>query len=144
MIDEEGIKNELQSIKAKLLSCQKAEDIILSSLITSFAASICIYSNNPHLGYTLISQQITVQMYGTTTLSLQGINPKWIVCHDLITNQQNKTFCKVAQSVSFDFMKKHINEFIFKEFSLREIEKMNPYYKCIKFELPSLIFREIL
>ena len=41
-------------------------------------------------------------------------------------------------------MKNHINEFIFKDFKLREIEKFNPYYKSIKRKLPSLIYYEIL
>ena len=84
-----------------------------------------------------------MQLYGITTLSLQGINPKWIVCYDLMTNVQNKTFCKVAHGVTFDFMKSHVNELIFKEFDLRTVEKINPFYGCISKNLSSLVYSEI-
>lgn len=85
------------------------EDVFLSALITSFATNLCIYSNCLSLGYTLISQDITLQIYGISTLSLLGINPPWIVCYDLMTNAWNKTYCKVAHAVKFEFIEKHVN-----------------------------------
>ena len=112
-------------------------------MITSFATNICLYSNNPYIGYTFISQELTVQLYGTTTLSLEGKTPKWIVCQDLFTNQYNQTYCKVAHGISYKFMETHINSYIFQEYKLKEIEKKNPYYKYIKKELPTLIYLEV-
>ena len=38
------------------------------------------------MGYTIVSQRRPIQIYGTSTLSLQGINPKWIICYDLNTS----------------------------------------------------------
>ena len=60
-----------------------------------------------------------------------------------MTNVQNKTFCKVAHGVTFDFMKSHVNELIFKEFDLRTVEKINPFYGCISKNLSSLVYSEI-
>ena len=82
-------------------------------MISSFAANLCLYSQNPHVGYTLLSQEKTIQIYGTSTLSLQGITPKWLICYDLFTNQHEQTYCKVAHGVDYEFMRSHINSHIF-------------------------------
>lgn len=42
-------------------------------------------------------QDIPVQIYGTSILSIQGIYPKWLVCYDLYQNDRNQTYFKVAQ-----------------------------------------------
>ena len=115
-----------------MVNCKKASDVLVSALISSFAANLCLYSENSHIGYTLLSQEKTIQVYGTSTLSLQGITPKWLICYDLFTNQYEQTYCKVAHGVDYEFMKNHINRYIFTEFKLKEAEKTNPFYMCIK------------
>ena len=40
-------------------------------------------------------------------------------------------------------MRNHINKYIFTEFKLKEAEKANPFYVCIKKSLSSLVYLEI-
>lgn len=91
-----------------------------------------------------MSHQTTVQLYGITTLSLQGINPKWIVCYDLYTNNKGQTFCKVAHQVDFSFLENHVNSYILKTYDVMKLEKENPFYKCIEKNLPTLVFLEVM
>jgi len=60
--------------------------MILACLTTSFCTNLCLYSGDPQIGYTLISQKRPIQLYGTSNISLLGITPKWIICYDLIEN----------------------------------------------------------
>jgi hypothetical protein len=76
----------MKKCKVKLKVKKDFEDRILACLSTSFCANICLYSGNPYIGYTYIAKQRPVTIYGTSTLSLQGICPKWIVCYDLYEN----------------------------------------------------------
>ena len=82
--DDFGI--ELKKVKTKVVNCKNINDVLLSCLITSFAANLGLFSGNERIGYTLINLDRTIQMYGTTSLSLQGINPKWIIGFDLYEN----------------------------------------------------------
>lgn len=100
----------------------------MACLMSSFVTNICLFSGNQQIGYTLMSQSMPVSLYGTTILSLQGNSPKWIVCYDLYTNQNNQTFCKVAQSIEFDFVKKTVRKEVFELFNLEAAEKANPFY----------------
>ena len=99
-------------------SCKSYNEIVLSCLITSFATNLCLYSNNDKIGYTLISLDRTIQLYGSTTLSLQGIHPKWVLSYDFYENDKGTTYCKMAHSVEYDFMLKHVNPYIVKEFQI--------------------------
>jgi hypothetical protein len=67
----------------------------MSCLLSSFCQNLCLYSGNSIIGYTLINQKLPIQIYGSSFLALQGINPKWIVCYDII--KTSNTFCKLAQ-----------------------------------------------
>ena len=87
--------------KVKLNKKQNLEDRILACLSSSFCANICLYSGNTYIGYTYIAKERPVALYGTSSLSLQGINPKWIVCYDLFENKEGKLFCKVANEITF-------------------------------------------
>ena len=72
--------------KSKLNTYRSNQDRILSCLTTSFCTNLCLYSGNPFIGYTYMNQKRTVVIYGTSSLTLQGICPKWILCYDLYEN----------------------------------------------------------
>lgn len=40
-------------------------------------------------------------------------------------------YCKVANAIEFDFLKKNTNEYILTKFKIREAEKKNPFYNKI-------------
>lgn len=65
-------------------------------MVTSFSVNLALYSNNPKVGYTLVLQRKPISIYGTSTLSQQGLCPKWIVCYDLKTNDKGVTYCTIA------------------------------------------------
>ena len=88
----------------KIKKCVTFRDMVLSCLITSFSANLCKFSGNPHIGYTLVSQRKPVRIYGTSNLSLLGIDADWIISYDLYTNEIGRLYCKVAHRVSFDFI----------------------------------------
>lgn len=127
----------------KIIRCKSFKEIILACLTTSFCANLCIYSGNPHVGYTLVSQRRPIQLYGTCNLSLQGINPKWMVCYDLITNEQGKFFCKVAHSVEFEFLKGTVDNYVMKKYDILAMEHLNPFYKELHFDLPTSVLQVV-
>ncbi len=59
-----------------------------------------------------------MQIYGTSILNLQGICPKWILFYDLYENQKGQMYCKISNSIDFDFMLKNMNPYIRKKFNL--------------------------
>ena len=117
--------------------------MVLSCLITSFSPNLCKFSGNPRIGYTLVNQRKPVQIYGTSNLSLLGIETDWIICYDLYTNQLGRLFCKVAHKVSYDFIKNHTDPYIQERFHVDEIQKKNPFYEQIKYDLPTNILGQI-
>lgn len=52
-------------------------------------------------------------------------------------------YCKVANAIEFDFLKKNTNEYILTKFKIREAEKKNPFYNKIEYNLPTLLFSDI-
>jgi hypothetical protein len=60
----------------------------------------------------MVSQRRPLQIYGTSNLSLLGIPSDWIICYDLNTNEVGLLYCKVAHAITYDFMKKHIDRYI--------------------------------
>lgn len=58
-------------------------------------------------------------MYGTSTLSLQGINPKWVVCYELYENIKNEKYFKVAHQVDYNFLLQHVDDYILKEYQIQ-------------------------
>lgn len=88
-------------------------------MITSFCVNLCIYSENPRVGYTLVLQKKPVIIYGTSTLAQQGLNPKWILCYDLKTNDKGSTYCTIAHEVNFDFLKNTVENYVFNRLNLR-------------------------
>lgn len=117
--------------------------MILSCLITSFSPNLCKYSGNPHIGYTLVNQRRPVQIYGTSNLSLLGIESDWIICYDLFSNEVGRLYCKVAHKVSFDFIKSHTDNFIQERFSIQKIQDKNPFYSQLHYSVPTMIVRQI-
>lgn len=67
------MEDDLDEIKEKLRHCKTFNDILMACLITSFIPNLCIYSEDPQIGYTLINQERPIAIYGTSTLSLVGI-----------------------------------------------------------------------
>ncbi len=104
---------------------------MLSCLITSFVPNLCVYSQDPRIGYTLISQKRPIAIYGTSTLSLVGLNqnsPKWILSYDFYTSEKGKFYCKIAQGIDFKFLKNNINTYVWNKFNLAKAEHINPFY----------------
>ena len=63
----------------------------------------------------MVSQRKPLVIYGTSNLSLLGRDPEWIVGYDLYTNEAGRLYCKVAQEVTYPFMKNHMNKDVFKK-----------------------------
>lgn len=84
-----------------------------------------------------------MQIYGTSNLSLLGIEADWIICYDLYTNEVGRLYCKVAHQVSFDFIKNHTDVFIQERFSIQQIQNKNPFYEQINYSLPTTVGRQI-
>jgi hypothetical protein len=53
-------------------------------------------------------------------------------------------YCKIANSIDFEFLKNHTNKYILNKFKILEAEKSNPYYEKISMQVPSLVFLNIL
>jgi len=70
-------------------------------------------------------------IHGTSTLSLLGIFPKWIVCYDLRTNEKGVTSCTIAHEVDFIFLKNTVQTYVFNKLQLGSAQKMNPFYDTI-------------
>jgi hypothetical protein len=109
----------IDTIKVKLKYSKSTDDVLLSCMVTSFCLNLCLYSNNPRVGYTLVLQKKPVVVYGTSTLAQQGLTPKWIVCYDLKTNDKGITYCTLAHEVNFDSLKRTVEDFVFKRLNLR-------------------------
>lgn len=117
--------------------------MVLSCLITSFSPNLCKYSGNPHIGYTLVNQKRPVQIYGTSNLSLLGIEADWVICYDLYTNQVGRLYCKVAHKVCYQFIKDHADPYIQERFKISKIQENNPFYEQINYSLPTTMIRQI-
>lgn len=83
------LEDEIDEVKEKLRHCQSFNDVLMGCLVTSFIPNLCIYSEDPIIGYTLISQERAIAIYGTSTLSLVGLtssSPKWVLAYDFYTS----------------------------------------------------------
>lgn len=132
-LQEANYLSEIQIAGSKIEKCNSFRDMVLSCLITSFSPNLCKFSGNPHIGYTLVNQRKPVQIYGTSNLSLLGIEADWIICYDLYTNQLGRLYCKVAHKVSYDFIKNHTSSYIQKIFRINDIQQKNPFYEQMKY-----------
>lgn len=88
-------------------------------MVTSFCVNLSLYSGDPNIGYTLVLQKKPIMIYGTSTLSLQGLFPKWILCYDLKTNQKGVTFCSIAHEVDYKFLQKVVENDVFLKLNLK-------------------------
>lgn len=80
-------QNKIESLDVRIHKC----------LLSAFFQNLCLYSGTPKLGYTLISRNLNLRIYGTSSLNLQGLNPKWIICSEICQNNFN--YCKVTKSL---------------------------------------------
>jgi len=112
-------------------------------LITTFSPNLCKYSGNPSIGYTIVGEQRPIQIYGTSNISLLGVSPNWIICYDLYTNELGTLYCKLAHSLTYSFMEKHIDKDIWRQYKIDNIEKNNPFYKEIVYNLPTKILQQV-
>ena len=95
------------------------------------------------MGYTIVNQRRPIQIYGTSNLSLLGIQSDWIICYDLYTNQAGRLYCKLAHKVDYSFMKNHIDKYVWKKFDVDAIEKNNPFYTDLSIYLASKYIQQI-
>jgi hypothetical protein len=91
----------------------------------------------------MVSQRRPLQIYGTSNLSLLGMPSDWIICYDLYTNEMGRLYCKVAHAITYDFMKKHVDKYIWQTFRVSEMQYNNLFYKEINYELPTKILQQI-
>ena len=54
-----------------------------------------------------------------------------------------RLFCKVAHKVNFSFIKVHTDSYIQEKFGIQRIEKKNPFYEQLNYELPTAILGQI-
>ena len=62
--EEKDYRRELDTASLKIRSCTSFREMVLSCLITSFSPSLCKFSGNPDIGYTIVNQRKPVQIYG--------------------------------------------------------------------------------
>ncbi len=62
-------------MKYRLRYCKTYNDVLMISLVSSFLPNLCRYSGNAEIGYTLVSQRRPIQIYGSSSLALVGLNP---------------------------------------------------------------------
>ena len=115
-IDTHKCQEFVDDVLQKERKFKNTKDLIIACILPSFCEELCLYSGNSKVGYTSIKREIPLQIYGTSFLSLQGITPKWIVSFNVFTTSTN--FCAVAQSVSFDLLKKVISEMLYKRYRI--------------------------
>lgn len=53
-------------------------------------------------------------------------------------------YCKIANSIDFNFLKNNTNKYILNKFNIINSEKTNPYYEKVVKKLPTLVFLNIL
>jgi hypothetical protein len=111
-INEDYFSQEIKKASIKISKCKSFREIVLSCLISSFSSNLCKFSGNPHIGYTIVNQRRPMQIYGTSNLSLLGIEADWIISYDLYTNDLGRLYCKVAHAISYEFIEDHTDEFI--------------------------------
>lgn len=73
----------MKDAKRKLKTVSKSNEAVFSCLLTSFINNLALYSGHELVGYTVISNQIPIQIYGSSILTIQGVNPKWIIFFDI-------------------------------------------------------------
>lgn len=142
-IDNDYFKEEIVRASEKIRKCKSFREVILSCLITSFASNLCKFTGNPHIGYTIVNQRRPVQIYGTSNLSLLGIEADWIISYDLYTNELGRLYCKVAHKVSFEFVAAHTDKFIQDKFNIQKIQEKNPFYEQVSYSLPTTVISRI-
>jgi hypothetical protein len=91
----EDFEDYAYEVQAKIANFPDTKDLVLSCLLASFCQNLCLFSNNAQIGYTMICNQQPIQIFSSSFLALQGINPKWIVCYDIC--KTSSTFCRIAQ-----------------------------------------------
>jgi hypothetical protein len=129
------MKDDLMKCRSKLEKYDKEEDRILSCLTTSFAANLCLFSGHPQIGYTYMSMEKLVTIYGTSCLSLLGICPKWILAYDFYENKDGKLYCKVANEIDYDFMRNTVEDYVYQKYEINKLNNCNPFYKSVSYEL---------
>ena len=76
----------------------------------------------------MVNLKRPVQVYGSSNLSLLGIQADWIICYDLFSNEIGRLYCKVAHKVNYQFIKIHADPFIQEKFKIQNIQDKNPFY----------------
>lgn len=107
-----------EEVMTKERKLRNNKDLILACILPSFCEELCLYSGNGKIGYTSIKREIPLQIYGTSFLSLQGINPKWIVSFDVF--KTSNMFCRLAQAVRFDLLREAVPPRLFKRYKIDE------------------------
>lgn len=118
-------------------SYQGRKENILRCFLSAFYPDICTYNGNPQIGYYQLQKQMVLQVYGSSTLQILNIYPKWIIGCDLYLSERGYQYCRVAQEISFDLIIKHVPSQYLNQYKIHELEHIDgPIYKII--EIPNL------
>ena len=80
----------------------KIEDEIGKCFLTGLFPNLSLYSGNSKLGYTFIRQMELIQIHGASSLALQGIFPKWIICTEI--NKYQYLSAKICNSIDISWI----------------------------------------
>jgi hypothetical protein len=125
------------------MHCKNVNEIILACLMSSFSSNLCLYSGNPKIGYTLISKRKPIQIDKFSALSIVESYPQWIIAHEFFTNQNGHFYCKLAQKTDYEFVINMIEPYMLDKYQLKNMNKINPFYRQIKFQLSTKIINQI-
>lgn len=123
---------------------------ILQCCLCAFFPNLALFSGFHELGYTFLRENKVIRIHGASSLNLQGIYPRWIICGEI--QLVNDYFCtKVASYVDINWIKHLIPKGFLEKFNILSLEDYPlyvdiPYQKlsssiieCIKKERGNLI-----
>ena len=140
---EEEIKHHLAQIQInneKKVDGKSMKENIIKCFLSSFFQNICLYSDSPEIGYTLIREMQNIKLYSTSALVLTETYPKWIITYE-ITQTNNNSYTKVANKVDISWIKEIVPENYLQFYNITNFDT-NPIYKFITHsKVPTIFLR---
>jgi len=79
----------------KVTKEEHTDDAILKCFLAAFYPNVCLYTNVPMIGYSLLRDNLTLRIHGGSSLALAQDYPKYVFCIDI-----NKTTFNNSKLVS--------------------------------------------
>ena len=84
---------------------------------------------------------MSLGLYGTCSLNLLEIYPKWIIGYGIINT--NRNYMKYAHSFDEKFILENVDNYILKNLGLKNLNVINPIYDSIIIkDLPNAVIEE--